>query len=154
MTRTGQILHAFAFVALAGCAGSRPPETSSSESVDPRTAVALPADAQQAVLEEMRNLLTAIGGALDGAAKNDSAAILAALAPAGSAAAADPELEALLPDPWKKLAEQTHGGFDSLSAAVRRGATGAALKDTVMVGLARVTSYCTSCHETFRLTVR
>lgn len=121
---------------------------------DPRTAVALPADGQQAVLREMRQMLAAIGGALSAASRGDTTAVLAALAPAGSAAAADPAIEALLPSEWKELAEGTHGGFDSLSAAVRRTQTGAALKDTVMVGIARISGSCTACHEAFRVTVQ
>jgi len=115
---------------------------------DPRTAVELPADGQQAVLR------AAIGGALSAAAREDTSAVLAALAPAGSAAAADPAIEALLPGPWKELAERTHGGFDSLTAAVRRAPTGSGLKDTVLVGIARVSGSCTACHEAFRITVR
>jgi len=121
---------------------------------DPRTAVVLPADGQQAVLREMRQMLAAIGGALSAAAREDSGAVIAALAPAGSAAAADPAIEALLPPPWKELAERTHGGFDSLTAAVRRAPTGAGLKDTVLLGIARVSGSCTACHEAFRITVR
>lgn len=121
---------------------------------DPRTPVFLPADGQQAVLREMRQMLGAVGGALTGAARGDTGAVIAALAPAGSAAAADPQLEALLPAPWKELAERTHGGFDTLTAAVRRTRTAAALKDTVLVGVARITGSCTACHETFRIAVR
>ena len=121
---------------------------------DPRTPVALPADGQQAVLREMRQMLAAIGGALAAAAREDTSAVLAALGPAGSAAAADPALEAVLPGTWKELAERTHGGFDSLAAAVRRARTGVGLKDTVLVGVARVSGSCTACHETFRITVR
>ena len=121
---------------------------------DRRTAVPLPADGQQAVLHEMRQMLGSIGGALSAAAREDTSAVLAALTPAGSAAAADPAIEALLPATWKELAERTHGGFDSLMAAVRRTRTGAALKDTVMVGVARISASCTSCHETYRVTVR
>ena len=121
---------------------------------DPRTPVPLPADGQQAVLREMRKMLAAIGGALSAASREDSAAVIAALAPAGSAAAADPAIEALLPATWKELAERTHGGFDSLTAAVRRTRAGPGLKDTVLVGIARISGSCTGCHESFRVTVR
>ena len=121
---------------------------------DPRTPVALPADGQQAVLREMRQMLGAVGGALSAAAREDTSAVLAALAPAGSAAAADPALEALLPPTWKELAERTHGGFDSLTTAVRRARTGRALKDTVLIGVARISGSCTACHEAFRITVK
>lgn len=121
---------------------------------DPRTPVALPADGQQAVLREMRQMLSAIGGALSAAAGEDTSAVLAALLPAGSAAAADPAIEALLPEAWKELAERTHVGFDSLRAAVSRVRSPVALRDTVLVGVARITGSCTACHEAFRVTVR
>jgi cytochrome c556 len=121
---------------------------------DPRTPVVLSIDGQQAVLREMRQMLAAIGGALSATARGDTAAALAALDPAGSAAAADPALEASLPATWKELAERTHGGFDSLTAAVRRARTAAEVKDTVLVGVARVSASCTACHETFRLVIR
>ncbi len=99
-------------------------------------------------------MLGAIGGALSAAARGDTSAVIAALAPARSAAAADPAIEALLPTEWKELAERTHGGFDSLTAAVRATRTGPELKDTVLVGIARISGSCTACHETFRVTVR
>lgn len=123
-------------------------------SIDPRTPVPLPAEAQQAVLGEMRQLLGAVGGAMVGAANGDTSAVLAALAPAGSAAAADPALEALLPAGWKELAERTHSDFDSLAAAVHRTRGRQALKDTVLVRLARLSGGCASCHESYRLTLR
>lgn len=121
---------------------------------DARTAVALPADGQQAVLHEMRQMLGAMGGAMTAAAQGDTTALLAAIAPAGTAAAADPALEALLPQQWKELAEKTHGAFDSLAVAVRQARGTQALKDTVLVRLSRVSGSCTSCHETYRVTVR
>jgi cytochrome c556 len=145
-----------ALLALLACDSTpKAPDTSRSPTTqDPRTPVALPADGQQAVLREMRQMLGAIGGALSAAARQDTGSVLAALAPAGSAAAADPALEALLPATWKELAERTHLGFDSLTAAVRRARAGPALKDTVLVGLARISGSCTACHETFRVTVK
>ncbi len=121
---------------------------------DQRTPVVLSMEGQQAVLHEMRQMLTAIGGVLSAAARVDTTAALAALAPAGSAAAADPALEALLPAPWKELAERTHGGFDSLAASVRRAQSATALKDTVLAGVARINESCNACHETYRITVR
>lgn len=145
-----------ALFAVLGCRGGprEPPAAQAGASIDPRTAVALPANGQQAVLREMRQMLGAVGGAMGAAARGDTAALLAAVAPAGSAAAADPALEALLPTAWKGLAERTHGGFDSLAAAVRRTHGGRALEDTVLVRLAQLSGSCTACHETFRVTVR
>lgn len=142
-----------ALAAVVGCDGvPREPATGHIQaSLDPRRAVVLPADGQQAVLGEMRQMLGAMGGAMAGAARGDTAALLAALAPAGSAAAADPALEALLPPEWKELAERTHGGFDSLAAAVRRSHGTTALRDTVLLRLAQLVGTCTACHETFRV---
>lgn len=145
-----------AVCATTGCGGAKrePRLGVTAASSDPRTAVALPADGQQAVLREMRQLLGALGGAMAAAAKGDTAALYASLAPAGSAAAADPALESMLPTGWKELAERTHGGFDSLAVAVRRTPDGQALKDTVLVRLAQLSGSCAACHETYRVAVR
>ncbi|MHB0961763.1 MAG: hypothetical protein ACYC5V_01005 [Gemmatimonadaceae bacterium] len=139
-----------------GCSNaSREPATTTPDTaLDKRTAVALPADGQQAVLHEMRQMLGAMGGAMAAAAQDDTTALLAALLPAGSAAAADPAIEELLPAEWKELAERTHGAFDSLAVAVRRARSPQALKDTVLVRLAQVSGSCTACHDTYRVTVK
>ena len=140
-------------LALGACAGGSE-KSAAAPPRDPRTAVVLPAEAQQAVLHEMRQMLGAMGGAMAAAATGDTAALFASLAPASSAAAADPAIEALLPEAWKELAERTHGAFDSLVSSARRTPDRAALKDTVLVRLSRVSGSCTACHETYRLTVR
>lgn len=142
------------FVASAGCRAEQKETAVTEVSVDPRTAVPLPADGHQAVLREMRDLLSAVGGAMAGAASGDTAAVLAAIAPAGSAAAADPHLEEMLPAGWKELAERLHGGFDSLAVAVRQARGASALKDTVLVRLSALNAHCTACHEMFRATVQ
>ena len=149
------VLALVALSAVLACRGERrEPADDVAASPDKRTAVVLPAEAQQAVLHEMRQMLGALGGAMTAAVKGDTTALLAALMPAGSAAAADPAIDALLPPAWKELAERTHGGFDSLSVAVRKARGSQALKDTVLVRLAQLSASCTSCHETFRVTVR
>lgn len=129
------------------------PAAGAQASIDHRTPVALPPEGQQAVLREMRLMLEAMGGTMAGAVRDDTVALLAALLPAGSAAAADPALEASLPPAWRDLAERTHGGFDSLAAVVRR-LRGEPLRDTVLVRLAQLSANCTACHETFRITLR
>lgn len=150
--RRAVVLLAVAVFSGVACRSEKP--AGGDTTADPRTPVALPADGQQAVLKEMRQMLGAIGGALSAAARGDTSAVLSALAPAGSAAAADPQLEALLPSEWKDLAEQTHGGFDSLAVAVRNAGSAIALKDTVLTGVAQISASCTSCHEQYRVTVR
>ena len=132
-------------------AGRRGPEMAITTSGDRRTALSLPDEARQAVLQEMRQMLGAIGGAMTAATSGDTTALVAALAPAGSAAAADPTIEALLPPAWKKLAEATHGGFDSLATALRHTRSTRERNDTLLAGLARVSNSCMACHETFRI---
>jgi len=134
----------------ANCTKSQPEHPAT---LDPRTAVALPAEGQQAVLHEMRTMLGAISGALAATAREDTTALLAALRPAGMAAAADPALEEKLPAAWKQLAEKTHGAFDSLAVAARRAPRGVALRDVVLTRLADIGGTCNACHEQFRVTV-
>ena len=136
-----------------GCGRTKEPSSVEQASLDKRQAVTLPAEGQQAVLGEMRQMLAAMGGAMTAAAHDDTTALLAVLKPAGTAAAADPALEALLPAEWKELAERTHGGFDSLMVAGRQARRGTALRDTVLIHLSRISASCTSCHETFRVAI-
>lgn len=141
---------------LIGCSGvsHQPAADTHKETSDKRAAVALPADGQQAVLHEMRQMLGAMGGTMAAAARGDTAALFAALKPAGSAVAADHAVEELLPMEWKELAERTHGAFDSLATAARRARSPQALKDTVLIRLAQVSGSCTACHDMYRVVVR
>jgi cytochrome c556 len=124
---------------------------SAAPSLDTRTALALPAEADLAVRREMRGMLAAMGNAMAGALAGDVAAVAEAARSSGTAAAVDPELEALLPPGWKELAERAHGSFDALAAAAARTTDRQALRDTVLVNLGSVTGTCTACHEQYRL---
>jgi cytochrome c556 len=125
----------------AGCGGEPP-------SSDTRTAVQLTAEQRNAVLTEMRTMLGSVSGVLGAAARNDSASIRGAAHASGTAAAADPVLEKLLPEAWVQMAEQTHSGFDSLATAGAKG------RDTAVARLGKVTTNCVSCHAMYRLAVR
>ena len=93
----------------AGCGGE-------AASPDTRTPVQLTAEQRNAVLTEMRTMLGSVSGVLGAAARNDSAGVRGAARASGTAAAADPGLEKLLPEAWLQMAMQTHSGFDSLAA--------------------------------------
>ncbi len=136
-------VHAAARVATlgAGCAPER-------GSTDSRAAVPLTAEQRDAVLTEMRTLLGSVNGVLAAEARSDSAGVRAAASASGSAAAADPALENLLPAAWLQLAMQTHAGFDSLAAAAGRG------RDPVLIRLGGITGRCVTCHAMYRLGVR
>jgi len=131
--------------ALAGCGRSRETPTA-----DARTSVPLTAEQRDAVLIEMRTMLGSVDGVLNGVARWDTAAIRGAALRSGTAAAADPALEKILPAPWLEMAERTHGGFDALGAAVARGVP----RDTVLAKLATITPACMNCHAMYRLPSR
>jgi hypothetical protein len=96
----------------------------------------------------MRTMLGSVSGVLGAAARNDSTGIRGAAHASGMAAAADPELEKLLPEAWLQMAMQTHLGFDSLAGAGAKG------RDTVVARLGKLTTNCVSCHAMYRLAVR
>jgi cytochrome c556 len=114
---------------------------------DTRQRLAVPAEARDAVLAEMRTMLAAMQGALEAGARGDTAAMRAAVTPAGVAMAADHSLESLLPPAWMQLAMTTHRAFDALPAAATSPAA-------TMSALGRITASCNSCHATYRLEVR
>ena len=118
------------------------------DSVDPRTAVVLPAGGRDAVLAEMRLMLGSVHGVLDGAARSDTAAIRAAAAASGLVMAADPALEKVLPPAFLTLGMSTHMAFDTLAAHATAGPAAA------IEGLSRITASCIACHAAFRLEVR
>lgn len=129
---------------LLGVACTRSGETAAG---DDRTAVPLDVEQRVAVLQEMRTMLGSVDGVLRGVARWDTAAIRAAALQSGTAAAADPSLEAILPPQWLEIAMRTHTGFDSLTARVGAGAG----RDSVVAHLARITPECVRCHATYRL---
>ncbi len=114
---------------------------------DGRTALQLAPEAQEAVLLEMRNMLTSLNGVLRGLASSDSAAMHRAALASGLATAADPALEKVLPQAFMQLGTATHEQFDSLAATIAAGVS----RDSVVAQLARLTTACVSCHSTYRL---
>lgn len=111
---------------------------------DIRHTLAVPAEARDAVLAEMRIMLGAVQGVLEATARGDTAALRAATRPAGMAMAADHSLESLLPAEWMRIAISTHRAFDALPA------TGGNPTAT-MAGLGEIVRGCNTCHAMFRL---
>ncbi len=150
MTKRLMCAAALGLVALAGCQPAPPPAADA----DTRTAVTLPAEAHQAVLREMRQMLMSVGGVTTAAAAGDTTLLQGAAAMAGTAAAVDTELDSILPAEWKTFAARAHGAFDSLAAAVRLARTPQAVKDTVLLRVGTLVGTCTGCHETYHLRAR
>lgn len=111
---------------------------------DARTAITIPADARNAVMTEMRTMLGSVNAVLIAQATGDTAAIRRAALASGTAAAADPALERLLPEAWLSLAMSTHQQFDQLARTT----------DSVTLRLGRLTSNCVACHGVYRLEAR
>lgn len=114
-------------------------------SADPRTAVALPAQAGDAVLAEMRTMLGSVHDVLRALPTGDTAAMRAAAERSGTAMAVDPELERLLPAEFLRLGLRTHAGFDTLA----RDVTGP--RDSTIARLSGIMSQCVTCHATYRI---
>ncbi len=141
-TATALVLLGAAFVT-GGCGRQAPPA-----SPDARTAVNLDAGQRAGVLTEMRSMLGSVDAVVRGVAAWDTAAIRAAALRSGTAAAADPALERILPADWMAIAMPVHAGFDSLAAAVTaRGAT----REALVSRLGAIMPHCVQCHATYRL---
>lgn len=117
---------------------------------DTRTAVVVPVEARDAILAEMRTMLGSMNGILNSVVSGDTASIRSAASASGTAMAADPTLEKILPEQFLRMGMNTHQQFDSLAAAI----VGPAARDTAIARLARVTGNCVSCHALYRLEVK
>ncbi|HSD30642.1 MAG TPA: hypothetical protein VLB49_01945 [Gemmatimonadales bacterium] len=117
---------------------------------DTRTAVLVPVEARDAILAEMRTMLGSMNGILNSVVSGDTASIRSAASASGTAMAADPALEQILPEQFLRMGMNTHQQFDSLAAAIGAGAP----RDTAIARLARLTGNCVSCHAQYRLVLR
>lgn len=118
---------------------------------DRRQAIRLPAQAREAVLGEMRQMLEALAGVLRHAVDTDRAAMAEAARSGGMRIAVDtdPALERRLPRDFARLGASTHQDFDALAEAVEAGAD----RDTLFARLAGLTSKCVACHASYRIEV-
>lgn len=137
---------AIAVAAFAACIEGGP----ATRSTDTRTGITLPQSSRDAVLAEMRVLLTSLNGVLTGLARNDTALMREAAGRSGVAAAADPTLERVLPNEFMELGMDTHQQFDRLAGEIADGIPA----DSVVARLATLTDNCVACHEAYRLEVR
>ncbi|MFZ3016868.1 MAG: hypothetical protein WA056_00260 [Gallionella sp.] len=116
---------------------------------DGRTAVVLQAAERDLVLTEMRGLLTATHGILQGINANDMKQVAAAARSAGMGAAVDvnPALMAKLPLPFKELGMGVHHRMDDIAAAAEAGKP----SPEIMGMLTDTMSSCIACHASWQL---
>lgn len=116
---------------------------------DDRTAVVLHAGERDLVLSEMRGLLTATHGILDGLNRGDMKQVAEAAHSGGMKAATDvnPALMAKLPLTFKQMGMGVHHRMDDIAAA----AEGGKPAPEIMNMLADTLSNCVACHASWQL---
>ncbi len=116
---------------------------------DNRTAVVLGASERELILSEMRGLLSATQGILDGINQGNMQQVAQSSRSAGMAAAADvnPVLMAKLPLPFKSLGMSVHHDMDDLAKAAENGKLAAELQQMLTSTLLK----CVACHAAWQL---
>ncbi len=114
---------------------------------DTRQVVELNQEEREAVLKEMRGMLTSLQGITAGLAAHDMSQVADSAKASGMAEAADSALEAKLPPAWKNLATAVHGGFDAVARAAAAGSSPDQILAKVNTGL----QSCIACHAAYRL---
>ena len=116
---------------------------------DERIAVVLQSAERDAVLKEMRAMLAATQGILEGNNQGNRDAIVKSAHSAGMAAATDatPAFLAKLPLPFKTLGMGVHRQMDELAQAAQNGTPTTELQRQ----LTRILSSCVVCHAGWQL---
>jgi cytochrome c556 len=116
---------------------------------DGRTAIVLQAAERDLILSEMRGLLSATQGILEGANGGDMQRIIKASSAAGMKGSADvnPLLMAKLPIEFKTLGMSIHHDMDEIAKAA---ATGTSAAEILKMTAATMTK-CVACHSAWQL---
>ena len=114
-----------------------------------RTAVVLGASERDLVLREMRGLLSATHGILEGINQGNMKQVVQFSRSAGMAAAADvnPALMAKLPLPFKQLGMSVHRDMDDLAKAAESGKPAPELQQMLTGTLSK----CVACHAAWQV---
>lgn len=122
---------------------------STTAGTDNRTAIVLHPSERDLILSEMRGLLVATHGILEGANQGDIKRIAQAARAAGMAAAADvnPALMAKLPLPFKTLGMSVHQDMDEIANAAEAGKQVPELLQMATNTLSK----CVGCHAEWQL---
>jgi cytochrome c556 len=119
-------------------------------STDGRTEILLAPSERDLILAEMRDLLKAVSGVVQGLGDSSqpSAKVGSAARAAGMQMAADvnPVLMGKLPLAFKQMGMSVHRDMDGLADAVAAGET----SQQILKRLAGITARCTTCHDMYR----
>jgi cytochrome c556 len=131
-------------------ASSREHDTTRYQGQDRQTVV-LSAAQRDSMLQEMRGLLAAMQGVMDGAQAMDITKMHAASQAGGVAAAVhDESLLRTAPAEFRARLMQVHTAFDVMGDAIR----GFTARDTVLTHLSKISQMCVSCHGTYKFGVK
>ncbi|QKE41608.1 MAG: hypothetical protein HO274_09995 [Ferrovum myxofaciens] len=116
---------------------------------DRRTAIVLKASEREFVLSEMRGMLVATQGIMEGANRGDMQAVIKAASAAGMGVAADanPALIAKLPLDFKTLGMSVHQDMDDIAKAAAAGTPTAEILKMESNTLTK----CIACHSVWQL---
>lgn len=130
-----------------GPAGRAP--TANQATSDDRQPLTVPPGARVMVLAEMRHMLEAVDGTLDGLVTGRMDAIARAAEKGGTAYAVDldPAIADELPQQFKQLGMRTHRAFDDLAERASSGAD----QQEILTRLSELTGNCVACHAAYRL---
>lgn len=119
---------------------------------DNRTAIVLSPGERDLILQEMRGLLSATQGILEGVNQGDMVRVATAARAAGMAAAADvnPSLMAKLPLPFKSMGMSVHRSMDEMAQAAERGTPA----PEILKMLGNTLGLCVACHSSWQLKAR
>ncbi len=116
---------------------------------DGRTAVVVQAGERDLILSEMRGMLTATRGILEGANQGDMQGIIKAASAAGMRVAVDanPALLAKLPIELKTLGMSVHRDMDEIATAAASGTPA----PEILKMLSNTLTKCVACHSAWQL---
>lgn len=147
--RRGISLSAGFLMLLVACAAPEREEPKVETGADTRERLVMEARERDKVLAEMRAMLEAIDGILQGLTQKDPAAVAERARSGGMAIAADidPNIRKQLPENFVDLGMRTHKAFDELARVTEAGAT----EEAILSHLASITGNCVGCHAAYRI---
>jgi hypothetical protein len=119
------------------------------EDVDDRTVIVLHPEERELVLAEMRGLLAATQGILEGASQNDIPRIIEAARTAGMVGMADVNMALMdkLPPEFKAVGMGIHHDMDDIAKAAQDGKTTSELLKMTSATLTK----CVACHAVWQI---
>ncbi len=115
---------------------------------DDRTAIVLQPSERTMILREMRGMLSATQGILEGINQGDMALVAKSSRAAGMALSVDvnPVLMAKLPMPFKSMGMSVHHQMDALAQAAETGTP----TPELLKRLSTMLTYCVGCHSAWQ----